>query len=253
MLAFLGLISLVVGLLIGALGVGGILLIPAIAALAGLDMHAAMATALFTFPFTGLAGTILYHRRGDLDWKLALPICFGAMLFAWLGAMANASANTKGLTLLLGGIILYAGLHILKPVGRYGAIKRDAATPGSRPILVSLGAVVGFGSGLTGVGGPILSIPVMVAMGFDPLATVAAGQVLQIAAAVSGILGNLAFGRVDYGLAAWVTVLEVVGVLLGVRLSHKLGAHRLKPCVAGVCIVLGGVMVAREALSWFVR
>jgi hypothetical protein len=250
MLAALGLISLVVGLLIGALGVGGILLIPAIAALAGLDMHAAMSTALFTFLFTGLAGTYLYHRRGYLDWKLAIPICLGAMLFAWLGALANAWTDARGLGLLLGGIILYAGLHILRPVGRLGGLRRDADSPGSRPLLVGLGAVVGFGSGLTGVGGPILSIPVMVALGFEPLATVAAGQVLQIAAAASGVVGNLAFGRVDYGLAAWVTALEVAGVVLGVRLSHRLGAHRIKPCVAAVCILLGGFMMTREALRW---
>jgi uncharacterized protein len=89
-----------------------------------------------------------------------------------------------------------------------------------------------------------------VALGFDPLATVAAGQVLQIAAAASGVVGNLAFGRVDYGLAAWVTALEVVGVILGVRLSHRLGAHRIKPCVAAVCILLGGFMMTREALRW---
>lgn len=250
MLVLLGVIALVVGVLIGGLGVGGILLIPAMAALAGLDMHEAMATALFTFLFTGLAGTVLYHRRGDLDWRLAAPVCLGAVLFAWVGALVNARADTRWLSLLLGGIILYAGLHILRPVGRGGAPGRDAATPGSRPLLLCLGSVVGFGSGLTGVGGPILSIPAMVALGFDPLATVAAGQVLQIAAAASGILGNMAGGRVDYGLAAWVTTVEVAGVVIGTRLSRGMGAGRMKAGVAGVCLLLGGFMVVRETLSW---
>lgn len=46
-----------VGGLIGTVGVGGILLIPALSALAGLSTHTAMGTALFSFIFTGLLGT----------------------------------------------------------------------------------------------------------------------------------------------------------------------------------------------------
>ena len=56
-LTWLLLIAFGVGTLIGAVGVGGILLIPALTAFAGLPIHTAMATALFTFAFTGVAGT----------------------------------------------------------------------------------------------------------------------------------------------------------------------------------------------------
>ena len=52
-----------VGALIGAVGIGGILLIPALTAFAGLGIHEAMATALFTFAFTGITGTMLFQRR----------------------------------------------------------------------------------------------------------------------------------------------------------------------------------------------
>ena len=250
MLFLLALTSLVVGVMIGALGVGGILLIPAIAAFAGLDIHTAMGTALFTFIFTGIIGTLLYHRLGSVDWRLALPICLGAVAFAWLGALANAHADASGLKLGLALVILFAGLHIVKPVGRTRPGARGSDTPGSRTLLMCIGSGVGFGSGLTGVGGPILSIPIMVAIGFDPLASVAAGQVLQIAAAASGAVGNLAYGRVDFGLAAWVTLLELVGVWAGVRLSHSLPRERLKACVATVCILLGGFMAVQSLLAW---
>ena len=52
-----------VGTLIGAVGIGGILLIPALTAFAGLPIHAAMATALFTFAFTGITGTVRSEER----------------------------------------------------------------------------------------------------------------------------------------------------------------------------------------------
>lgn len=56
-LLLLLLVAFLVGALIGAVGIGGILLIPALTALAGLVIHEAMATALFTFLFTGFLGT----------------------------------------------------------------------------------------------------------------------------------------------------------------------------------------------------
>ena len=53
-------VALLVGGLIGTVGVGGILLIPALSGLGGLTTHAAMATSLFSFIFTGLLGHWLY-------------------------------------------------------------------------------------------------------------------------------------------------------------------------------------------------
>ena len=64
MYALLARVALVVGALIGTVGVGGILLIPALRAFAGLSTHGAKGTALFNFLFTGLLGTCLYRHRG---------------------------------------------------------------------------------------------------------------------------------------------------------------------------------------------
>ena len=68
-------IALMAGLCIGAVGVGGVLLIPSLALFAGISIHQAAATALFTFLFTGLYGTWLFHRRGSINWRVSLPIC----------------------------------------------------------------------------------------------------------------------------------------------------------------------------------
>ena len=60
-------IALAVGFFIGTVGVGGVLLIPALIWLAGVPVHQATATALLSFLFTGLLGTGLYQRRGSID------------------------------------------------------------------------------------------------------------------------------------------------------------------------------------------
>ena len=64
-------VAVVVGALIGTVGVGGILLIPALSGIVGMSTHTAMGTSLFSFLFTGLLGTWLYQRHGSIG---ATPI-----------------------------------------------------------------------------------------------------------------------------------------------------------------------------------
>ena len=59
----------IVGFLIGAVGIGGVLLIPALVAVSGLTPHQSSATALFTFMFTGVLSSFLFQRKGSIDWR----------------------------------------------------------------------------------------------------------------------------------------------------------------------------------------
>lgn len=241
-------IALVVGALIGTVGVGGILLIPALAALAGLSTHAAMGTALFSFIFTGLLGTWLYQRHGSIDWSVTIPVCLGALAGGYPGSLANAAASGRVLDLLLGAVIIFAGLYALFPARR-ALLSFPAAGAPRALALLFLGAAVGFGSGLTGVGGPVLSVPLMVICGFAPLTAIATSQVIQITAALSGSAGNLSHGFVALDAALWVTLAELAGVVLGAFLAHRVSQVTLKRLIAVVCIVVGGFIVCRALLG----
>ena len=248
-LAWLLLSAFAVGTLIGAVGIGGILLIPALTAFAGLSIHAAMATALFTFAFTGIAGTIMFQRRGSIDWRITRPVLFGAVFFSFVGAWVNSLTGAGALSVLLAAIIIFAGVYTLAAWRGMPAPAFDGRWPAQRMLLLATGAAVGFGSGLTGVGGPVLSVPLMVLCGFPALAAIGTSQVIQIVAAVSGTLGNLRYGHIDFGIAATVTLVEILGVLLGARIAHAVNAAVLRKAVAAICIVIGCALLARE-LGW---
>jgi len=234
-----------VGTLIGAVGIGGILLIPALTAFAGLGIHEAMATALFTFTFTGITGTMMFQRRGSIDWRVTVPVCAGAVPFAFLGAWLNSLTGPTVLALLLAAVIIFAGVYTLATWRgmRYPAFHGDQGR--QRGLLTAIGAVSGLGSGWTGVGGPALSVPLMVLFGFPALVSIGASQVIQIIAAVSGTLGNLSFGTIDFTLAAVVTVLEIAGVYVGARIAHAVSPGPLKQFVAWLCIAVGIFLVVR--------
>ena len=236
-------VAVLVGLCIGAAGVGGVLLIPALQMLTPLSVHAAMATALFTFIFTGIVGTVLFQRRGSIDWALTIPLCAGGALFGIVGAWAAARLDGRVLTLVLAVLIVLAGLYTVAG-GRARAAAPFAGRPGrQRVVLFGIGALTGFGSGLTGVGGPALAVPMMVLLGFPAIVAVGASQVVQIVASVSGSLGHL--GTIDYALAAWLTGFEVAGVFGGVALAHRVDARTLRLGVGLLCIGVGAGLLLR--------
>ena len=239
-------VAVLVGILIGAVGVGGILLIPALNLLTPLSIQASMATALFTFIFTGIVGTFFFQRRGSIDWGVTTPLCVGGALFGFFGAWANSKLDAKLLALILAALIVLAGVYTLLT----GTTRRFARFH-DRPrlqqaLLFAIGAVTGFGSGLTGVGGPALSVPMMVLFGFPALTAIGASQVIQILAAVSGSAGHLLHGSVDIQLAALLTVFEVAGVWLGVHLAHAVDARSLRRAVGVLCVLVGAGLVVRS-------
>jgi len=243
--ALLAAVAVAVGFFIGSVGVGGVLLIPTLTLLGGLEIHRASATALFTFCFTGLLGTWLFYRRGSMDWRMTAPVCAGSVLFSYLGAMLNSRVEPRPLALIIAAIIVFAGLYVLLPARRGEGGFRGTRGPAAQALLACVGAAAGLGSGLSGAGGALFSVPMMIALGFMPLAAIGTSQVLQIVVALSGTLGNLQFGSLDFRAAAWVSAFSLAGVALGAHAAHAVGAAVLRRMAAGLCIAVGLFMLAR--------
>ncbi len=242
MIGALAVVSLAVGALIGAVGIGGILLIPGLVMLGRLPIHAASATALFTFLFTGALSAWMFARRGSIDARMSLPVCAGALVFSFIGAFVNSLTDAVVLDRIIGVVIVLAGVNVLFPVWRLS--DRSQAGP-KAVLLLAVGAVAGFGSGLTGAGGPLFSVPIMLALGFDPLLTIGVSQVLQLISAGSGTLANLRYGTIDFALALWIVPFELAGVALGVVAAHRANVAQLRRAAAWLCIVAGSAILIR--------
>jgi uncharacterized protein len=240
----IALISLVVGALIGAVGIGGILLIPALVIVGDLPIHASSATALFTFVFTGVLSAWLFARRGSIDWRASAIVCAGALAFSYVGAYINSITNALVLDRIIGVAIALAGVNVLFPIRGFFDW---AQGPRRSPLLLAVGVAAGFGSGLTGAGGPLFSVPIMLAFGFPPLMTIGVSQVLQIVSAGSGTLANLSYGAIDFRIALFITPFELLGVAIGVVAAHRANVKHLRRAAAWLCIVAGVFILIRGA------
>ena len=236
------------GLLIGTVGVGGILMVSFLALFGGvsggLSIHQAAATSLFSFLFTGVLGTWLYQRRGSIDWRITLPVCAAAAVFGFCGAAVAAIIDPRPLAIVIALVIVAAGIYVLFPV-KPGSRFRTGKGWREQSLLATVGAASGFGSGFSGAGGPLFSVPLMVILHYVPLTAVATSQVLQIVAATSGSVENLRHGFIDWNTAAVITVFELLGLIVGVRLAHRASALALRRLAGALCVVTGGLLLVR--------
>ena len=232
-------IVLLVGVLIGSIGIGGVILVPALHYIGGVDIPHAIAACMLSYALSGLVGGVIYARRGSIRWRYGAWLGLGAMPGAYCGALTLSVLPATASKLIIAVFIILAGSHALFQA-RQAAYE---AVPGQRWALLLIGAGVGFGSALTGTGGPLLLVPLLIWLNYPVLTAVGLSQIIQLPIAVLATLGNWLHGQIDVVLAMLIAVGLMVGVSLGARVAHQVPAPILKRVVAGVLIALGIFMV----------
>ena len=236
------LIGLLTGTLIGTVGVGGILLTPLLLFFVGTELHVAQATANFSFLFTGIAGTVIYARQKSIDWNHVLWISIGIIPATVLGAKVNTILSSAVLTVILAALIMFSGYIALVQQ------KKDLkpANSLSRISMVLVGVGVGFGSSLTGTGGPVLLVPLLLFMGYITLTAVGISQAIQLPIAIFATIGFVIYGQIDFRLGLILGIIQSLGVIIGGKIAHALPQERLRSVVAITLIGVGLLMIGRE-------
>jgi len=239
----LAVLAVVVGVLIGMVGVGGVLLPPGLVALGDLTANEATATSTWAFVFTGVVGTIAYAWRGVVPWGMFARLAVGVVPAAFLGALVNATLPASVVLLGLGALTLFVGVQQLRP--RTVRATRDELGTAA---LVAVGVFVGFGSALTGTGGPVLLVPVLLTLGIAPLRAVAVSQAVQLPVVVAGSFGYLQTGLIDLRLGTVLGCLAALGVVAGSLVATRIDAEGLRRIVAIACLAAGVFLVVRAVV-----
>ncbi len=235
------LIGLLTGTLIGTVGVGGILLTPLLVFTLGTELHIAQATSSFSFLFTGIVGVFVYARRKSIDWKPVLWISIGIIPATLLGAKVNTILSSTALTLILASLIVFSGFNALSKHSKNAHTSQTL----NKAALILIGVGVGFGSSLTGTGGPVLLVPSLLFLGFMPLAAVGISQAIQLPIAIFATIGFTLYGQIDYYLGFTLGVVQAMGVIFGAKIAHSLPSEKLRLVVAITLIGVGLLMIGR--------
>lgn len=230
--------GLVAGIGITAVGPGGVLVTVGLFVLTDLSPAAVAGTAIVTHVATGALGTLAYRRSGQLrrppTRRAALVLAAAALVGTPIGVLVNGAISTGGFAVLLAAAVAATGILVLVRERRVGA-------PAGHPpaaLVAAVGIAVAAASGLFGIGGPMLAVPLLVVCGMPVLDALGAAQVQSIVIASVGTVGYAAQGAIDWPLAVAVGVPELVGVLIGWRIAHAVPTHRLRLALAAALICL---------------
>jgi len=208
-------IGLAAGVLSGLFGVGGgTVIVPFLVLFLHFDQRLAAGTSLAAIVPTATVGVISYAVTGSVAWipalLLALGAVFGAQLGTWLLPRLSLTVLRWAFVGFLAAVIV--SLFLVIP-------SRDAElvlTWWSAVALVGVGLGTGILSGLIGVGGGIIVVPVlMMLFGTSDLVAKGTSLLMMIPTAVSGTVGNIRRGNVDLVAAAVVGLAACTTTALG--------------------------------------
>ena len=240
-LALIGFLSIFVGILIGGIGIGGILLVPMLTFVFGMGVHEAIGSAMFSYIFSGFVGAVLYARERSIRWNMAFWLFVGAIPAAFAGAFLSSIIPSWGLELFIALLIIFAGTNAV--ISKDGSPTKEYIL--NKVSLIGIGTITGIGSALSGTGGPLVLVPVLVWLKVPVLTAVGLSQAVQLPIATLATAGNLLYGSVNMSVSITLALSLMIGASIGARIAHAISRKMLKNIVAWVLVFVGIFMVLR--------
>lgn len=185
------LLGAAVGLASGMFGVGGgIIIVPVLVYLFHIDQRIASGTSLLAIVPTALAGVIAYGMHGNVNILLAALMAIGSVVGAPVGAWLLQRLPKRALQLSFMAflVVIIVSLFLVLP-NRESEIYLDVALGA---LLVVLGFVAGVASGLFGIGGGVVVVPLLVLVfGASDLMAKGSSLLMIIATGLSGTIANV--------------------------------------------------------------
>jgi hypothetical protein len=250
------------GLLGAMLGLGGgVFLVPLLTLGLGLPFRAAVTASLISVIATTSASSAVNIDRGLINMRLAMALEMATTIGGLGGGLAAALLTPKQLFLIFGATLAVMGVVMMMRSGRRNVIADLSVDPGAlggriqegeqtfvyrvRRLPLALGAslVAGAISGLLGLGGGIIKVPVMNAFCGIPIRVAAATSAFMIGVtAAASVFVYYARGDMILPLCAAVAVGALPGSIVGAHLSHRVEVKALKILLAVVLFAVGARM-----------
>lgn len=201
---------------------------------------------LFAFPVTFMKPTALvlnilvsaisfyfYFKEKKFDWKLFYPFAITSIPFSFIGGLITI--NTHYYKIILGTVLIIAVLRLL---GLFGKATPDIK-PINIPLALCIGAVIGFLSGLIGIGGGIILSPVILLLGWANIKQTAAISALFIFVnSIAGLIGFASAGGLLPSSSLLLIALVLVGAVFGAYYgSRKFNVFTLRNVLAAVLVI----------------
>jgi len=216
------LVGVCAGFLSGVFGIGGgILIVPGLIYIGGMDARRAHGTSLAAVLPISVASLAAYWRAGNVDWSVGAWLAVGAIAGAYIGTALLAVISKRTLGIVFSILLVVAGVRLFFDVSGGGRAPLDVTSVVG---LLFIGLVTGAIAGLLGLGGGIVLVPYMTIIeGIESVIAKGTAVAVTVPTASVGTWRNRANDNVDVVAALLVGVpgiaLAFVGAWVATRIS----------------------------------
>lgn len=238
---------------------GGIFIVPLLTLLYGFEPVGAVGTSLATIIITSIASTVNYVKQRRVYIKAGLALACATAPGGYLGAAITGISIVKiWLGVIFGVFLILVAFQMVyralrtKPVKASGTVDpvfektllRDQRRMFSGLILGFFG---GIASGLLGIGGGVVLVPVMCyALGFPIHFSIPTSMFIMIFTSISGVVSHVQQGNVNALYAVYLGLGSVAGAQVGAYISRKLSSRSLSFVFAAMLIVASVNMILKN-------
>jgi uncharacterized membrane protein YfcA len=227
-----------VGFLAGFFGIGGGLLIVPLLVFSysysgispSIQTHLAIGTSLFIIIFTSLTGAYQHNRQHNIYWPAVFAIGLSSALTAVGTARLAVGLTGRHLRIVFALVVITTGVLMLSESKAESQKKLVLSSKPGTPSLVGIGLASGVVSALAGVGGGVITIPMMYYFLKMPLKlTIGTSSATVIITAFFSVVGYIFSGMGHADLPEWslgfVDLQHGIAIIIGTLLLARIGAY----------------------------
>lgn len=232
--------NLVVGAFVGLTGVAGFLLPIVYTGPLAMGVTEGLALSFAAFIVSGALGSVNYKKAGNLDIPFGIRLSLGSLAGAILGVKLNLVIPEATVKVILYVVVLLSGISIL--------LRKDKKEEGARGYVISehlaatlaLGFVTGAICSLSGAGGPVLVMPLLVVLGIGIRTAVGVALFNSVFIGIPACIGYMMQCDVKALLPVMgaALVFHGIGVVFGSKNAVKINQTLLKKGIAVFSILI---------------
>jgi uncharacterized membrane protein YfcA len=225
----------------GLLGIGGsIVMIPLLTLVRGPNQHLYQAACMVVNVVVAVSASIKHHQSGSVRVDYFRWMLVAAAIAVVVGVAMSNLLEGASLKMLFGAFLIYTSAMEFGRILRRTKDHPVDETPAQPSRALGIGSLTGFVSGLLGVGGGTVAVPLLRSIGKLPLrqAIGTSAAVMTLASAIGATAKNASIGRVEataglsvgdsLALAGLLAVPALLGANIGARLTYALPLTALR-------------------------
>ena len=251
---------LAAAILFSMLGQGGGVIYTPVQVLSGIDFQEAATTSLFLIVVVSASSSLVFRKSHKVDLPLVLVLESITALGAFLGGVMSGGFSQATLSAAFAGLVVFAALLMILPLPSgtrshegtkaFFRWKRSLAEQDysvNLALAFPASLLAGGASGLLGVGGGILKVPLMVILLGIPIDIAVGSSAMMVGVtALMGFAGHALHSHWNWRLSLSLAIAVFAGAQIGARFALKVGNANLKRGFGCFLIVVATLMTLKS-------